>query len=289
MIIMKLFEQNAQFRSVKILPSWQFRFLHWYKNIEQTQYINLLPRLNDLEERLQKDIFSDNRITTPDSRPNSLDWKDVSKAPHCWDSTLLQSCPSQSHVSYDRTCPSIEFRQQSSTDVTARDLLLIKELQTDQVIEHDTIDYVWHVENKLNVEPWTQLSVDWKIIVLLRLPVSGSTSNSDNNEQLDGNWCVLLWTGRANFVLDDRLQSLHATVRGDVSCATLQESSRELTISWEHFVTKCVSAKDFFFTNFLRRSGYLWRIQTVSRKISSTWRSASNGTGTPRPRRTWTS
>ena len=39
------------------------------KIIEQTQYINLLPRLNDLEERLQKDIFSDNRITTPDSSP----------------------------------------------------------------------------------------------------------------------------------------------------------------------------------------------------------------------------
>ena len=34
--------------------------------------------------------------------------------------TPLQTCPSQSHASYDRTCPGIEFRQQSSTDVTAR-------------------------------------------------------------------------------------------------------------------------------------------------------------------------
>ena len=85
------------------------------------------------------------------------------------------------------------------------------------------------------VESWTQLSVDCKTKKLLWLLISGSTSNSNNYEQSDGNWCVLLWIGRVNFVLDNRLQSRHATVHGDVSYATLQESSRELTISWELF------------------------------------------------------
>ena len=105
--------------------------------------------------------------------------------------TSLQTCPSQSHASYDRTCPGIEFRQQSSTDVTARGSPADKWLQTDQVVEHDAIDYVWLVIYEMYVESWTQLSVDWKIKVLLWLPVSGSTSNSDNYRTI---WWKLMRT-----------------------------------------------------------------------------------------------